>query len=127
MQLAGHWLSSPHVTFTNPSSAGSSFFLDIVIAADGAFQGMWDSYVCTSYPGAYGINIISCSRVKRPARVRGRLDSTTKSGEIDLEQLGRSTLRYTLGTELVFQLPKDWLTQGGDAVLYTTKLTRAAK
>jgi hypothetical protein len=126
MKLAGHWVSSPHVTFTNPLGAGSSFFLDIVIGPDGVFQGIWDEYTCMSYPGAYGINIISCSRVQRPARVHGTLDLTNGTGEIDLDQLGRSSFKYSVGIELILHLPKQWLNQG-DPVLYTTKLTRAAK
>src|SRR5262249_46976757 len=58
-QLAGHWTSEQHVTFTNPSRAGSSFYLDIVVAEDGTFQGSWDAYSCSSYATAYGA-IISC-------------------------------------------------------------------
>jgi hypothetical protein len=125
-QLSGRWVSTEHVTFTNPSRAGSAFFLDIVIAKDGSFQGTWDTYSCTSYPGPYSTMIISCSRVQRPAKVRGKFDLTARSGEIELDRLGRTSFVYTLGTELLLELPKDWLKQG-DAVLYTSKLARPAK
>jgi len=124
-QLSGRWVSTESVTFTNPSRAGSSFFLDIVIANDGTFQGTWDAYSCISYPGPYAMTI-SCSRVKRPAKARGKLDLTARSGEIELDQLGRTSFVYTIGTELLLELPKDWLKQG-DAVLYTSKLGRASK
>ncbi len=125
-QLSGRWVSTQHVTFTNASLAGSSFFLDIVIAKDGTFQGTWDTYTCFSYPGPYSTTIISCSRVQRPAKARGKFDLTARSGEIELDQLGRTSFAYTLGTELLLQLPKDWLKQG-NAVLYTSKLARPSK
>jgi hypothetical protein len=125
-QLTGRWVSTEYVTFTNPARAGSAFFLDVVIAKDGSFQGTWDEYSCISYPGPYSTVTISCSRVQRPAKARGRFDLTARSGEIELDRLGRSSFGYTLGTELIVELPKDWLKQG-DAVLYTSKLARAAK
>ena len=122
-ELSGRWVSTERVTFTNPSRAGSSFCLDIVIARDGTFQGVWDAYTCFSYPGAYSTMIISCSRVKKPAKARGKLNLTTGSGELELEQLGRSSFKYTLGPKLTLELPKDWLKQG-DPVLYTSQLER---
>lgn len=125
-ELSGRWASTEHVTFTNPSRAGSSFFLDIVIAKDGTFQGVWDAYTCFSYPGAYSTMIISCSRVKKPAKARGKLNLATGSGELELEQLGRSSFKYTLGPKLTLELPKDWLKQG-DPVMYTSQLERKAK
>ena len=125
-QLSGRWVSTEHVTFTNPSRAGSSFFLNIVIAKDGTFQGTWDAYSCISYPGPYSTMTISCSRVRRPAKARGKFDLTARSGEIELDQLGRTSFAYTLGTELLLELPKDWLKQS-DAVLYTSKLARPSK
>lgn len=125
-QLSGHWVSTEHVTFTNPSLAGSSFFLDIVIARDGTFQGVWDAYSCFSYPGAYGISIISCTRVQRPAKARGKFNAAARNGEIELDQLGRTTFAYSLGSKLLLELPKDWLKQGAP-VLYTSELVRASK
>ncbi len=125
-ELSGHWVSTEHVTFTNPSRAGSSFYLDIVIAKDGTFQGVWDAYTCFSYPGAYSTMTISCSRVKKPAKARGKLNLATGSGELELEQLGRSSFKYTLGPKLTLELPKDWLKQG-DPVLYTSQLARKPK
>lgn len=124
--LTGRWVSTEHVTFTNPSRAGSSFFLDILIAKDGTFQGVWDAYTCFSYPGAYSTMIISCSRVKKPAKARGKLNLATGSGEIELEQLGRSSFKYALGPKLTVELPKDWLKQG-DPVLHTSQLARKSK
>jgi len=125
-QLSGRWVSTEHVTFTNPNRAGSAFFLDVVIAPDGKFQGTWDEYSCISYPGPYSTMTISCSRVQRPAKVRGWFDLNARSGEIELDRLGRTSFAYTLGTELLLELPKDWLKQG-DAVLYTSNLARQAK
>ena len=125
-QLSGRWVSTQHATFTNASLAGSSFFLDIVVAKDGTFQGIWDTYACTSYPGPYSTMIISCSRVQRPAKARGKFDLTARSGEIELDRLGRTSFAYTLKTELLLELPRDWLKQG-DAVLYTSKLARPSK
>jgi hypothetical protein len=124
--IEGRWISPESVTFTNPALAGSAFHLDIVVAQDGAFQGTWDSYQCFSYPSAYGA-IISCSRVKHPAKARGRLDRMAGRGEIELEKLGRTSFRYKLGKELVLELPKDWQRKGGDAVLYTSKLSPAPR
>jgi hypothetical protein len=125
-ELSGRWVSTEHVTFTNPSLAGSSFFLDIVIAKDGTFQGVWDAYICNSYPGAYSTMIISCSRAKKPAKARGKLRLAAGKGEIELERLGRSSFTYTLGPKLSLELPKDWLKQG-DPVLFTSQLERKSK
>jgi hypothetical protein len=125
-QLSGRWVSTEHVTFTNPSRAGSSFFLDIVIAEDGTFQGTWDAYSCISYPGPYSTMIISCSRVQRPAKARGNFNLAARSGEIELDQLGRTSFAYSLGTELLLELPRDWLKQS-DPVLYTSKLARISE
>jgi hypothetical protein len=124
--IEGRWISPESVTFTNPALAGSAFHLDIVVAQDGAFQGTWDSYQCFSYPSTYGA-IISCSRVKHPAKARGRLDRMAGRGEIELEKLGRTSFKYKLAKELVLELPKDWQRKGGDAVLYTSKLSPAPR
>lgn len=126
VELSGRWASTDHVTFTNPARAGSSFYLDIVIAKDGTFQGVWDAYTCFSYPGAYSTVTISCSRVKKPAKARGKLDLATGSGELELDQLGRSSFKYTLGPKLALELPKHWLKQG-DPVLYASQLERKPK
>lgn len=125
-ELSGRWVSTEHVTFTNPSRAGSSFFLDIVIAKDGTFQGVWDAYICNSYPGSYSTMIISCGRAKKPAKVRGKLNLAAGSGKIELEQLGHSSFTYTLGPKLNLKLPKNWLKQG-DPVLFTSQLERKSK
>jgi hypothetical protein len=126
MQLPGRWVATEHVTFTNPALAGSAFYLDVVVAPDGTFQGTWDTYTCLSYPGPYSTTIISCSRVKRPAKARGKLDATAGTGEIQLDGLGRSAFTYRLGTELLLELPKSWARQN-EPVLYTSKLARASK
>jgi hypothetical protein len=122
-ELSGRWVSTQYVTFTNPSRAGSAFFLDIDVAKDGSFQGTWDQYSCLSYPGAYGTSTISCSRVKKPAKARGKFSLTAGKGEIELEKLGKGSFTYKLEKDLVLELPKDWLKQG-DPVLYTTRLAR---
>lgn len=127
--LAGHWVSPEHVTFTNPAKAGSAFYLDITVSADGRFTGTWDSYLCTSFPGAYGSMIISCGRAKTPARAQGRLNVPARTGDIDLEKLGKSSFALTaaadggtLGT-LVIDLPAGWLKEK-EAILQTSRLTR---
>ena len=125
-QLSGRWTSTEHVTFTNPALAGSSVFLDIAIAEDGTFQGTWDAYTCMSYPGAYSTMIISCSRTRRPENARGKFNLTARDGEIVLDKLGQTSFTYSLGTELLLNLPEDWLKQG-DPVLYTSKLARIAE
>ena len=125
-ELSGRWVSTEYVTFTNPTRAGSAFFLDIVIAKDGTFQGVWDAYTCFSYPGAYSTMTISCSRTKRPAKARGKFNLTEGSGEIELERLGRSSFKYAPGPRLNLELPKGWLKQG-DPVLYTSQLVRKPK
>jgi hypothetical protein len=126
IQLPGRWVSTERVTFTNPKLAGSAFYLDIDVAKDGSFQGTWDQYSCFSYPGAYGTSTISCSRVKKPAKARGKFSLTAAKGEIELEKLGKGSFSYKLEKGLLLELPKDWLKQG-DAVLYTTRLARPAK
>ena len=74
--------------------AGSAFCLDIDVAKDGSFQGTWDQYSCISYPGAYGTSTISCSRVKKPAKARGKFSLTAGKGEIELEELGKGSFTY---------------------------------
>jgi len=126
-QLPGRWVSTERVTFTNPALAGSAFYLDIEVAKDGSFHGTWDQYTCLSYPGAYGISTISCSRVKKPARARGKFGASTGKGEIELEKLGKGSFTYKFEKKgLLLELPKGWLKQG-DPVLYTTRLARPAK
>ncbi len=122
-QLSGRWTSTAYVTFTNPALAGSSFFLDIAIAEDGTFQGVWDSYSCTSYPGAYSTMIISCSRVMSPQKARGKFNLAARDGEIVLDNLGRTSFTYSPGAELLLNLPRDWLREGVP-VLYMSKLAR---
>jgi hypothetical protein len=125
-QLSGHWVSTEYVTFTNPLLAGSSFFLDIVIARDGTFEGAWDEYICSSFPGAYGISIISCTRVRRPAKAYGQFNEAARNGVIVLDQAGRTSFTYSLGTNLLLELPKDWLKEDVP-VLYKSELVRAPK
>ena len=127
--LAGRWTSPEHVTFTNPAKAGSAFYLDISVSADGRFSGSWDTYICTSFPGAYGSMIISCGRAKSPAKAQGKLDLSARTGEIILETLGKSTFtlqgRADGGSvhELAIDLPPNWLKEK-ETLLQTSKVTR---
>jgi hypothetical protein len=119
---SGKWQSAASATYTNPSLTGSRLYLDIDVAADGSFLGVWGQYHCTAYPGAYGINVYSCSRIGSN-RVSGRLGQN-RVGTIDLEQLGRSTFTWATprAGELELDLPKQW--RGSDAILYQARLTR---
>lgn len=115
----GSWNSPPSVTFTNPALAGSELFLSLEIAADGRFTGTWGQYQCTSFPGAYGIAVISCSNIPRGAAV-GTLDANG-TGSARLAELGQSTFTWRLderGT-LVFDFPK----KGAEAILTVAHLT----
>lgn len=117
----GAWQSPKSVTFTNPALAGSEFALDVEIGADGRFRGAWGQYLCTSFPGAYGIAIISCSRGKGGA-ARGAFASDG-TGQIDLDGLGRTGFRWgRSGEEVMLELPRDWQ-DAETPVLYRSRLT----
>ena len=121
---AGAWRSGQSETYTNPALAGSGLYLDLDVARDGSFRGTWGQYLCTAYPGAYGIAIHSCSlnaTARKP--VSGRF-GPGRQGVIDLGQLGRSAFTWTAPSadELAIELPKNW--QGKDPVLYRARLTR---
>ena len=122
---SGKWQSSASATFTNPGLAGSRLYLNIDVTKDGSFQGEWGQYLCTAYPGAYGISIHSCSRTGSN-RVSGRF-GPDGAGIIDLEQLGRSAFTWATpsGDALELDLPKQW--RGSDAILYQARLTRDGK
>ena len=122
---SGKWQSSASATYANPALTGSRLFLDIDVANDGSFRGVWGQYSCTAYPGAYGVSIYSCSRTGSN-RVSGRF-GPGRGGSIDLEQLGRSTFTWAAprAGELELDLPKHW--RGSDAVLYEARLTRDGK
>lgn len=122
---SGEWQSSASATYTNAGLTGSRLYLDIDVAKDGSFQGVWGQYICTAYPGAYGVSIYSCSR-SGSNRVSGRF-GPDRRGIIDLEQLGRSAFTWATSTagELELDLPKNW--RGSDAILYQARLTRDGK
>jgi len=122
---AGNWQSAQWATYTNPAFAGSEFFLNIDVAKDGSFRGVWGQYFCTSYAGAYGLTTHSCSR-NGSYRVSGRF-GPDRRGDIDLQKLGRSAFKWTApaANQLVIDLPKNW--QGSDAILYRARLTRDGK
>lgn len=122
---SGKWQSAASATYTNPALTGSRLYLDIDVATDGSFQGVWGQYVCTAYPGAYGISIHSCSRTGSN-RVSGRF-GPDRRGSIDLEQLGRSAFTWATprAGELELDLPKNW--RGSEAILYQARLTRDGK
>lgn len=116
----GVWQSPKSVTFTNPALAGSEFALEVEVGADGRFKGTWGQYLCTSFPGAYGVAIISCSRSDGGA-ARG-VFTADGAGQIELGGLGRASLRWTSSTEeLSIELPRDWQ-DAETPVLYRSKL-----
>lgn len=121
----GNWQSASTATYTNPALTGAELSLNIDVAKDGSFQGVWGQYLCNAYPGAYGISIHSCNRIGSN-RVSGRF-GPGREGVIDLEQLGSSAFSWTTPSidELALDLPKNW--QGSDAILYRARLTRDGK
>jgi hypothetical protein len=126
---AGRWASSDNWATTG--KAGSRFFLDVTVAADGSFKGSWEEYVCFNYQGPYGIVTVSCQRSKKPSPVSGKLDAAG-AGSIDLARLGKSSLRYRNAPnkkgepQLELELPREWLRQGAP-VLYEASLNPKAK
>jgi hypothetical protein len=122
---SGNWQSAASATYTNPGLTSSRLYLNIDVAKDGSFQGVWGQYFCTAYPGAYGVSVYSCSRTGSN-RVSGRF-GPDREGIIDLEQLGRSTFTWATPSvdELELDLPKHW--QGSDEILYQARLTRDGK
>jgi len=58
----GSWQSAGSATYTNPALTGADLYLDINVSKDGSFRGTWGQYLCTTYPGAYGISTYSCTR-----------------------------------------------------------------
>jgi hypothetical protein len=125
---SGRWASHDNVAMAG-SKAGSKFFLDVTIAADGSFKGTWEEYVCFSYTGAYGIVTVSCQRSKKPQPASGRLDAAGGNGTLDLAKLGKGSFRFKTAPnakglpQMEIALPRDWLKQG-DPILYETALTR---
>jgi hypothetical protein len=129
---SGRWASSDNVSMTGTAKAGAKFFLDVVVAGDGSFKGTWDQYVCFNYPGAYGVAIVSCQRARKPEPASGRLDAASRTGQIELKGLGKSSFQYKAGPDkkgqpqLDIELPRGWLKQG-DPVLYETSLNPRSK
>jgi hypothetical protein len=125
--LTGRWASSDNVSSSGTAKAGARFFLDVTVAGDGSFKGTWEEYVCFNYPGAYGIQIVSCQRSKRAQPASGRLNAAASSGEINLKGMGKSSFTFKAAKtqkgqpQLDVVLPKDWLKQGAP-VLYETSL-----
>jgi hypothetical protein len=121
---AGRWASNDNWTTTG--KAGSRFFLDVTVAADGSFKGSWEEYVCFNFQGAYGIVTVSCQRSKKPSPASGKLDAAG-AGSIELARLGKTSFRYKRAPnkkgepQLDLELPRGWLKQG-DPVLYEASL-----
>ena len=121
----GHWQSPGSATYTNPAMTGAEMYLNIDVATDGSFRGVWGQYFCTAYPGAYGISIYSCTRTGSH-RVSGRFNPDRR-GTIVLDRLGQSAFTWTRPSagELAIDLPKNW--QGDTQVLYRARMTRDGK
>lgn len=121
----GHWQSPGGGTYTNPAMTGAEMYLNIDVANDGSFRGVWGRYFCTAYPGAYGTSMYSCTRTGSD-RVSGRF-GPGRSGEIVLDKLGRSTFSWNMPSagELAIDLPKNW--QGDEQILYRARMTRDGK
>ena len=122
----GHWQSPGSGTYTNPALGGAEMYLKIDVANDGTFRGVWSRYFCTTYPGAYGISIYSCTPTGSE-RASGRF-APGGTGTIVLDRLGRSAFTWTRPStgELAIDLPKNW--RGGDEqLLYRARMTRDGK
>lgn len=121
----GHWQSPASGTYTNPALGGAEFYLNIDVANDGSFRGVWGRYFCTAYPGAYGISTYSCTKTGAE-RVSGRFVAGG-TGTIVLDKLGRSAFTWTAprAGELAIDLPKTW--QGDEQILYRARMTRDGK
>ncbi len=123
----GRWASTDYVSSTGTAKAGVRFFLDVTVAADGSFKGTWEEYVCFNYPGAYGVAIVSCSRSKKPSPASGRFDAAARTGRIELDRAGKTSLKFKAATtqkgqpQLDIELPRDWLKQDVP-VMYETSL-----
>jgi hypothetical protein len=123
----GNWGSAGTATYTNPFLAGGAeFYLNIDVAQDGSFRGVWGQYFCTASIGAYGYTIFTCPSSGSRGQVSGRFGAGGQ-GVIDLEGLGQSAFLWTApaADELAIDLPEHW--QGTDAVLYRARLTRDGK
>jgi hypothetical protein len=121
----GHWQSPGSGTYTNPAMTGAEMYLNIDVANDGSFRGVWGRYFCTAYPGAYGISMYSCTR-QGSNRVTGHF-RPDRRGEIALDKLGRSAFTWNRPSagELAIDLPKNW--QGDNRILYRARMTRDGK
>jgi hypothetical protein len=123
---AGRWTSAEHQSVSGTAKVGAKFFLDVAVANDGSFKGTWEPYAsCNTYPGAYGINIVSCQRSKDGKAASGRFDASAGTGRIALEGLGESAFTFKVTTspkpKLDLELPRDWQKTGA-AVLYEATL-----
>jgi hypothetical protein len=123
---AGNWQSPGHVTYTNAFLVGDEFYLNVDVAKDGSFRGVWGQYFCTQSIGAYGVAIISCSLVGKDP-VSGKFGPGNQ-GFINLEKLGRSdfTWKTANADELALDLPQYWRGES-EAILYRARLTRDGK
>jgi hypothetical protein len=127
----GRWASNDNASLS-VSKAGSRFFLDVVVAADGTFKGSWEEYACFNYTGPYGIVTAACQRSRKPSPASGRLDRTAGTGTISLDRMGKSPFRFKARKsgkgepQLDIELPREWLKQGAP-VLYEASLNPRAK
>jgi len=112
----GRWISASSVSYTNAAMTSADIYLEVAIAADGAFQGSWARYLC--FAQAYGI--WSCGKGSIEGTASGRLEANG-TGSIELERVGRSTLvwRPKSSSEITLELPRNW--QGGGLFRSTVK------
>ena len=120
----GNWQSATSETITwalHPALSGGEFYLTIDVSNDGSFRGQWGELFCSA-----GSLYFSCRFDGRSQRVAGRFGPNGE-GVIDLERLGRSTLKWSAPAvnELVIELPKNW--RGAAATLYRARMTRDGK
>jgi hypothetical protein len=104
----------------------AEFFLNIDIASDGSFRGVYGEYSCVPGTGAYGYTVYSCRSSSTGGRVSGSFGPGGQ-GTIELEKLGRSAFTWNSPstTELAIDLPANW--RGSPAVFNRARMTRDGK
>ena len=125
---SGNWQSARSETYTSPLHpvvTGAEMYLSISLSTDGSFRGEWGEYFCSGSVGAYGYNVFPCRFATRKGGASGRL-APGGQGVIDLESLGRTTVAWSMPSELelAIDLPKNWQ---GDAKFHRARLTRDGK
>lgn len=122
----GNWQSARGDTYTSPLHpvvTRAELYLNIDVASDGSFRGVWGEYTCVPSIGAYGYSTFPCRSSTSSGRVSGTFGPGSQ-GVIELEKLGRSAFNWSSPSinELAIDLPRNW--QGNEAVFNRARMTR---